>query len=82
MKINEKIVVETSGDKNTKALVPRRIIWKNHGYLVEKIGLHHAFWRGRERIHVFSLVAGGIFFRLELNTEDLIWFLDEIENEQ
>ncbi|PIS21819.1 hypothetical protein COT51_00680 [candidate division WWE3 bacterium CG08_land_8_20_14_0_20_41_15] len=80
MTINEKVSVETTCDEKTKALTPTKIVWRNRDYPVEKIGMHHTLRRGRELIHVFSLIANGNFFQLEFGTEGLVWVLTQMDS--
>ncbi len=61
---------------------PKYVIWKGRNYTIEKIGLHHAFRRGRTLHHVFSVLAGTLFMRLRLNTDSLDWRLEEINDNE
>ena len=59
---------------------PKYVIWKGRNYTITKIGLHHLFRQGRTLYHIFSVLAGTIFMRLRLNTDDLGWKLEEISD--
>ena len=59
---------------------PRWVRWKNRIYKVEKVGLHHTFRQGRTLYHTFSIVTKTLFMRLTLDTDNLTWKLEEIEN--
>jgi hypothetical protein len=49
-------------------------------YKIEKLGLHHTYRFGRTLYHVFSVTGGGLFFRLVLNTDNLLWRLTEVSD--
>lgn len=68
-------------DSRSKSTLPRRLLWGNRFYKIEKIGLHHTFEKGKTLYHVFSVTSGSVFFRLVLNTRNLSWQLEKIENE-
>ncbi len=59
---------------------PKYVIWKGRNYTVTKIGLHHYFRQGRTLYHIFSVLAGTIFMRLKLDTDSLLWKLEEISD--
>lgn len=80
MKINAPVSVISSFNHRLRKVEPRKILWKGREYLVNTTGLHHTFREGRTLYHIFSVVAEGTFFRLRLNTENLFWSLDEIDN--
>jgi hypothetical protein len=73
MTINEKVDV---GFNN----YPRWVKWKNNIYKVEKLGLHHAYREGKTLYHIFSVTTATLFMRLKLDTDNLSWFLEEIED--
>ncbi len=74
MIINEPVTVG-SVDGN-----PRYVIWKGRNHTIIKIGLHHHFRKGLTLYHVFSVVTNTLFFKLRLNTDNLIWHLEEISD--
>lgn len=59
---------------------PKYVIWKGRNYTVNKVGLHHIFREGRTLYHIFSVTAGSIFMRLKLDTDNLLWRLEEISD--
>lgn len=59
---------------------PISLSWSAHDYRVSQVGLHHTFRDGRTLHHIYSVVAGDLFFRLNLNTETLHWTLEEISD--
>lgn len=59
---------------------PRLITWKNRDYKVTKVGFHHKYKQGKTLFHIFSVVSGTIFLRLKLNTNNLKWKLDGIND--
>ena len=76
--LSEPISVELITDHRERTVFPRRLLWRNRTYRVKKVGLHHAFYQGKVRLHVFSVVANGLFFRLVLNTENLSWKVEDV----
>jgi hypothetical protein len=74
MIINEPVTV---GSVNGN---PKYVIWKGRNYTITKIGLHHHFREGNTLYHIFSVSTSALFLRLRLNTDDLTWRLEEIEN--
>lgn len=59
---------------------PKVLVWKNKKYWITKMGLHHTYRQGRKLIHVFSVVADQLFFRLEFDSESLLWKLVEVSD--
>jgi len=78
-KINERVQVSCGSCLQTGRLLPSSLTWRGRTYRVEKIGFCFPQRRGRTLHHLFSLVAGGNFFKLDFNTESLLWFLEEVE---
>jgi hypothetical protein len=60
--------------------IPKYVVWKGRNYTVDKVGLHHTFSEGKILYHIFSVVAGTVFFRLKLNSENLLWRLEEVSD--
>jgi hypothetical protein len=60
--------------------IPKYVVWKGRNYIVDKVGLHHTFREGSVLYHIFSVVAGTVFFRLKLNSENLLWRLEEVSD--
>lgn len=59
---------------------PKYVIWKGRNYTITRVGLHHHFREGKTLYHVFSVLSQSIFFRLKMNTENLLWRLEEVED--
>ncbi len=78
-KIAEKVRVSCDCQSMAGKLVPTVIFWRGREYRIEKIGLHFPLRQGRVLHHIFSVLAGGNFFRLNLDTESLVWVLEEVE---
>lgn len=79
VKIDESVSVELIFDSSKKSVYPRRFKWQNKIYTIDKIGLHHTVRRGRDLFHIFSVSAKDTFFRLNLNTDNLHWRLEEVD---
>ena len=80
-KINSSVSVNLAYDHLKHKVYPKWVVWNGRMYAVIKVGLHHTFRKGRTLYHVFSVVAGSLFFRLVLNTDDLHWKLEEIADD-
>ena len=72
MKINEKVTV---GMVNN---IPKYVLWKNRSHTITQIGLHHHERVGSTLYHIFSVISGTLFLRLKLDTDNLIWTLEEV----
>lgn len=80
LRIAEKISVITLFDRTNDHLRPLRISWRNRDYSVTKIGFHHREKRGRILHHIFSVIAGSLFFKLSFDTEHLDWVIEEVSD--
>lgn len=60
--------------------IPISLTWYNRTYQIIQLGLHHTYRDGITRHHVFSVISQDLFFRLNLNTDNLIWTLEEISD--
>ncbi|MDP2874470.1 MAG: hypothetical protein Q8N84_04235 [bacterium] len=76
-KIGEKVEVACQSLPPTGRLTPTKLRWRGREYPVEKIGLHFPLRQGKTLHHIFSIVAGGNFFKLDFDTESLVWTLEE-----
>ncbi len=78
--INAPVTVAfVSWSKGAK-IYPISLQWDGRLYKVTKIGFHHRFRQGRTLHHIFSVLAGGTFFKINLDTESLLWRLEEISD--
>lgn len=78
-KIAEKVRVSCDCQSAAGNLVPTAIFWRGREYRVEKVGLHFPLRQGRVLHHIFSVVAGGNFFKLDFDTESLVWTIEGVE---
>ena len=77
MFVSERVTVGMVND------IPKYLIWKGRSHNIIKVGLHHKYFKGKYLIHVFSVTTSTLFMKLELNTQNLIWNLLEVnENNQ
>lgn len=79
-KINVPVLVSATYDPKVGKLFPDTIVWNGRTYAVRRIGLHHKYFDGRTRIHVFSVETPALFFKLVFNTESLSWRAEEISD--
>ncbi len=79
-KLQAPISVLLSSNHKTREVAPKKILFDGREYLIEKVGLHHTFRIGRTLFHVFSAASRDTFFRLVLNTDTLLWTVEEIHD--
>ena len=80
--LQEKVTVNLVSNCKTGQVLPKHLGWRGRSYTINKTGLHHTYRSGRALIHVFSVTDGNTFFRLELNTDTLLWMLTEVSDGQ
>lgn len=79
-KLNAPVSVKLVYDHQSRTVFPQEVSWEGRVYLIIKIGLHHTFRAGRTLYHVFSVASKTLFFRLVLDTDTLLWRLEEISD--
>jgi hypothetical protein len=80
MRIDELVSVAWYFDAKKKKSVLLKVVWGGRVYKIEKLGLYHTFRNGNALIHVFSVLADDLFFRLEFNSFNLLWRLKEVSD--
>ena len=80
LKVDVPVAVVFEYEPRGAKISPLRLRWDGRVYSVTKVGLHHQFRIGRTLHHIFSVVCGDTFFRLNLNTDNLSWHLEEISD--
>ncbi len=78
--VNESISVALWSNHTTNKIMPYSIYWHGRRYQIKDVGLHHIVREGRTLFHMFSVTDGTTFFRLQFNTETLLWKLLEVDN--
>ena len=61
--------------------IPLQLTWEGRSYPIKSLGLHHTYRTGRTLHHVFSVASDSLFFRLNFNTDNLQWTLEEIADD-
>lgn len=79
-RLTEPVSVVTSYNATTRTVRPISLEWSRRTYPVTQVGLRHTYRDGTTRHHVFSVVGGSLFFRLNLDTETLHWTLEEVSD--
>jgi hypothetical protein len=59
---------------------PLIIFWEGKKHKVQKVGYHHKVREGTTLFHIFSILCETLFFRLKLDTESLLWIVEEISD--
>jgi len=75
--MHERVSVITVYDHLKGTTIPWRVKWNGRVYQVSQLGLHHTREDGSTLHHIFSVVAGSLLLRLDLNTKTLVWTLEE-----
>ena len=80
--INKPIeVVATFNFKDTKSIcLPVKIKYQNKITELTELGLRHPTKKGNRSIHIFDMSDGNNDYRLEFDSETLIWKLIYITN--
>jgi len=76
--IKEKISVVSFYNREKNVVMPWLLKWQGKRYKISKLGYHHTQRIGRVLHHIFSVTDGTMFFKLDLDTENLIWTLEEV----
>jgi hypothetical protein len=79
-RISEPVSVIAGYNATTKAVRPISLEWSRRTYPVLQVGLRHTYREGITRHHVFSVVSNHLFFRLNLNADNLSWTLEEVSD--
>ena len=78
--LREPVSVITSYNHKSKEVRPISLSWHNQTFPILQVGLHHSYQQGASKHHVFSVTSDNLFFRLNLNTENLHWTIEEISD--
>ncbi len=62
-------------------VIPRVMEWRKHRYRIDTFGLYHPARAGNKLTHVFQFSVGTTAFRVELDSETLVWTLKEAYHE-
>ncbi|MBI4100925.1 hypothetical protein HY441_00425 [Candidatus Microgenomates bacterium] len=78
--LDEPVSVVVTYNAHKHRTMPRIMEWRNRVYKFSKLGFQHPVRAGRRLIHVFSVSDEVLMYRLELDTENLMWRLKEISD--
>jgi phage head maturation protease len=78
--IHEPLTVKTIYDHKKHLVYPAELLWNNLSYKVKKIGLHYMFRIGTTLYHIFTVDTDVLSFKLQLNTDNLFWTVEEISD--
>jgi hypothetical protein len=79
-RISEPVSVITTFNAATRSARPISLEWSRRTYPVLQVGLRHTYRDGITRHHIFSVVSNNLFFRLNLNADNLSWTLEEVSD--
>ncbi len=77
-KISERVSVSFVYDAMKALSYPRTVVWNGRLYPITKVGLHHTYRQGSILFHVYSVLSGELYLRLTLDSESLVWNLEEL----
>ena len=80
LKVDVPVSVVFISDPHGAKVSPIKVRWDGRVYPITKVGLHHHFREGRTLHHIFSVISDETFFRLNLNTDNLLWRLEEVSD--
>ncbi len=80
--INKEVSVVMYFSARQHLALPHMLRWQNKDYQVGKIGYHHRVREGSAMHHIFEFVDSEemLWFRLNLNTENLHWKLEAVSD--
>ena len=78
--IGESVSVVSLYDHRRRRFTPKKLSWNGREYPLTREGFHHPVREGRRLYHIFSMSDGATSFRLKLDSETLIWTLEEISD--
>jgi len=79
-KIHERVSVLVSYNRNQGQTIIHKVRWNGKIYLITQFGYHHKVRSGRNIFHIFHVNTDSISFKLELNTETLVWSVLEVSD--
>lgn len=80
-RVDEPVAVITAWpDHNQTKAAPRLMQWKGQVYKLRELGMHFPRRSGSKLWHVFTVTDETHCFRLELDSETLLWKLTEISD--
>ncbi len=79
-KLFEKVSVISSYSHEKNRFILYKIRWRLRDYFIKKLAYHHKIREGRELLHIFHVTDGNLDFKLQFNTENLNWILEEVSD--
>jgi len=78
IRINERVKIHSLYDPQNGKTVPYQMIWKGQTHTISRVTYYHPERRGREILHIFHLTDDNLDFKVVLNSETLMWTLEEV----
>jgi hypothetical protein len=79
-KILERISVLSSYNRDNGEITIHKLRWNGRSYSIVKMGYHHKVRAGRNIFHVFHVNNDSLAFKLQLDTENLTWWILEVSD--
>ena len=78
--INEPVEIIAAHKRAGVKLIPRLMEWNHRLYKFTQVGFRHPTTKGQRTIHVLSVSDESATYRLEFDSYNLIWTLQEISD--
>jgi hypothetical protein len=78
--INQPIEVIAAHKAEGVKLIPRLMVWNGRVYKFTRIGFRHPTSKGNRTIHILTVSDEATTYRLEFDSESLLWTLREISD--
>ncbi len=79
-KIHERVSVITSYNRDKGEITIHKLRWNGYDYRITKLGYHHKTREGRNIYHIFHVNNESLSFKLQLDTETLVWWILEVSD--
>lgn len=80
-KVGERVSVVTVYNWEGGRVMPVGVRWQGRLYKILKLGYYHRVKVGKALQHVFSVSTETVAFRLRLDSESLVWWLEEVSTD-
>ena len=62
-------------------ITPRKFLWRGREFLVTAVNLSWSVWEGRSKLYYFAVSSDANYFKLEFNSNKLVWVLLESQTD-
>jgi len=79
-KVFEKVSIVSSYNQEKDSFAIYKIGWRKREYFIKQMAYHHKVRQGRNLFHIFHVTDGNLDFRINFDTENLKWILEEVSD--